>query len=262
MTEFHPRSDWSVVDVTFTPLATPVEDVVIHHSGADGPDHYDPDYLRAVEAYEMQRADALDAIAYHRIVFANGDCAEGRYPDVRGAATYAWNDKSIALMAVGNFENYDPSQECVDRLVFEIQWMQQHGFIVANPRIRSHSDMPNNSTACCGAGLKARISEIVQRCTGVAPSPEPGPEPAPAPQPQPDYVPAWPGVLLENPHTGDGTAQWQQQMSNRGWTIAVDNEYGDESEKVCRQFQEEKNLVVDGIVGPITWDAAWSLPVT
>ena len=61
---------------------------------------------------------------------------------------------------------------------------------------------------------------------------------------------------------GHGTAQWQGQMSARGWSLAVDDLYGDESERVCRQFQSEKGLDVDGIVGPATWDAAWTAPVT
>jgi peptidoglycan hydrolase-like protein with peptidoglycan-binding domain len=46
----------------------------------------------------------------------------------------------------------------------------------------------------------------------------------------------------------------------RGWKIAVDGTYGPPSEKVCRAFQEEKHLGVDGIVGPKTWAAAWTAP--
>jgi hypothetical protein len=55
---------------------------------------------------------------------------------------------------------------------------------------------------------------------------------------------------------------WQQKMSSRGWTIGVDQIYGPQSEKVCRQFQAEKGLAVDGLVGPQTWSATWTAPVT
>jgi hypothetical protein len=55
---------------------------------------------------------------------------------------------------------------------------------------------------------------------------------------------------------------WQQQMRSRGWTIGVDQVYGPESQQVCRQFQSEKGLGVDGLVGPQTWAAAWTAPVT
>jgi peptidoglycan hydrolase-like protein with peptidoglycan-binding domain len=55
---------------------------------------------------------------------------------------------------------------------------------------------------------------------------------------------------------------WQAQMSGRGWSIDVDGEFGPQSENVCRQFQSEKGLDSDGLVGSQTWNATWSAPVT
>jgi hypothetical protein len=55
---------------------------------------------------------------------------------------------------------------------------------------------------------------------------------------------------------------WQQKMKDRGWSLGVDGCYGPESENVCRQFQAEKGLSVDGDVGPKTWEATWTAPVT
>jgi hypothetical protein len=55
---------------------------------------------------------------------------------------------------------------------------------------------------------------------------------------------------------------WQDKMSSRGWSLSVDGEYGPESEGQCRQFQAEKGLVSDGLVGPDTWNATWNAPVT
>jgi peptidoglycan hydrolase-like protein with peptidoglycan-binding domain len=81
-------------------------------------------------------------------------------------------------------------------------------------------------------------------------------------QPTPQGFPAWPGVFLTNPTTGHGTKIWQQRMKDRGWSIDVNDQYGPQGETVARQFQAEKNLEVDGIVGPVTWDAAWSAAVT
>lgn len=51
-------------------------------------------------------------------------------------------------------------------------------------------------------------------------------------------------------------------MSARGWSIVVDGAFGPQSTAVCRAFQQQKHLSVDGVVGPITWRAAWALPVT
>jgi hypothetical protein len=55
---------------------------------------------------------------------------------------------------------------------------------------------------------------------------------------------------------------WQQRMKDRGWAIGVDQHYGPASEDVCRKFQREKGIAVDGLVGPNTWAAAWTAPVT
>lgn len=78
-------------------------------------------------------------------------------------------------------------------------------------------------------------------------------------QPSPDpkcHSGCYGGVDSQNTRT------WQQQMANRGWTISVDGCYGPQSANVCLAFQREKGLSVDGLVGPMTWEASWSAPIT
>lgn len=90
-----------------------------------------------------------------------------------------------------------------------------------------------------------------------------GAAPAPAPPAPPaGAAPPWPGIYLRNFTSSPHATTWQAQMANRGWQLDVDGMYGDESEDVCRDFQEEKGLEVDGVVGPDTWAAAWTAPVT
>lgn len=55
---------------------------------------------------------------------------------------------------------------------------------------------------------------------------------------------------------------WQKRMQARGWTIVADGYYGPETKKVARLFQAEKGLVIDGLIGKRTWDAAWAKPIT
>jgi peptidoglycan hydrolase-like protein with peptidoglycan-binding domain len=90
-------------------------------------------------------------------------------------------------------------------------------------------------------------------------------QPAPPPPSGPG-VPEWPGryLVMCNPLLQGGDVhQWQQQMAGRGWNIAVDGIYGPQSMYVCKEFQAEKNVrPVDGVVGPKTWGAAWTAPVT
>jgi hypothetical protein len=93
---------------------------------------------------------------------------------------------------------------------------------------------------------------------------KPAPAPAPAPKPATSTVPRFPGRLITQPPVmrGDDVRTWQGRMKHRGWVITVDGAYGPKSEKVCRAFQTEKRLTVDGIVGPKTWAAAWTTPIT
>lgn len=81
----------------------------------------------------------------------------------------------------------------------------------------------------------------------------------------------WIGQPSDDPknHSGcyggvdtENVKKWQDKMRDRGWSIGVDGCFGPESENVCRQFQAEKNLSVDGDVGPKTWEATWNAPVT
>jgi len=51
-------------------------------------------------------------------------------------------------------------------------------------------------------------------------------------------------------------------MHKRGWRVGVDGIYGQESQRVCRQFQAEKQLAVDGVVGRYTWTAVWTARIT
>lgn len=78
-------------------------------------------------------------------------------------------------------------------------------------------------------------------------------------------APPFPGRLLrylpgQPLIRGADVRQWQAQMRNRGWRISVDGIYGRQSAEICRQFQREKGLRADGIVGSQTWNAAFTLP--
>jgi peptidoglycan hydrolase-like protein with peptidoglycan-binding domain len=86
-------------------------------------------------------------------------------------------------------------------------------------------------------------------------------QPIPAPGP----APPWPGryLLLTDPMVqGADVHQWQAQMAARGWRLGVDGWYGLESLSVCKSFQADKGLTIDGAVGPQTWNATWAAPVT
>lgn len=64
--------------------------------------------------------------------------------------------------------------------------------------------------------------------------------------------------------------RWQQRMKDRGWPITVDGLFGPKgattpignTADIVGQFQAEKNLKVDKLIGPVTWRMAWEAPIT
>lgn len=85
--------------------------------------------------------------------------------------------------------------------------------------------------------------------------------------------PPWPGRLFSYapgaPEVhGEDVRAWQQRMGERGWTLLADGWYGPKTAAVCLEFQEEFNqepqpgLLDDAIVGPATWAAAFTVPIT
>lgn len=112
----------------------------------------------------------------------------------------------------------------------------------------------------CGSGFP--MDEVLNMAKGGKPSSGGGGGGGGQPSGGGGKAPPYPGTLLENYTEGHGTSTWQGQMQHRGWTIDVDDKYGSQSEHVCTQFQQEKGLGVDGIVGPETWNATWNAPIT
>lgn len=141
-----------------------------------------------------------------------------------------------------------PTDAMLGALRDAIEYLQANG---AGGEIKGHRDGYN--TTCPGEPLYAWVQAGAPRPGGPVKPPAPVPPP-PAPGP------AWPGeyLALRSPMLHDATVQrWQQRMHDRGWNITVDGWYGQQSASICRQFQAEKGLTADGIVGPVTWATAF-----
>lgn len=89
--------------------------------------------------------------------------------------------------------------------------------------------------------------------------PPPAPMPAFPPFPGRNLYLRWPRWRRMR---GIDVKTWQLRMQQRGWRIDVDGVFGTQSHDVCLRFQADKGLVRDGVVGPDTWAAAWTTPVT
>lgn len=121
-----------------------------------------------------------------------------------------------------------------------------------------------NHPDCPGAPILAQRQQIVDRAAAILGAP-------PVPQPQQDY-PHYPGyIMLYTPGVGirfDGNVKiWQQRMHDRGWTIQIDGFFGEESARICGEFQQDSTahgwyLGYDHELGPNTWRATWERPVS
>lgn len=68
--------------------------------------------------------------------------------------------------------------------------------------------------------------------------------------------------LCQPPLANQSIACWKHQMSQRGWNFSGPEEvFDDNAAQVLQEFQREKHLAVDGQLGPMSWRAAWELPV-
>ena len=102
--------------------------------------------------------------------------------------------------------------------------------------------------------------------TPTTPPVTPPPVKPPAPKPAGPPVP-WSGGVVRNTLRArlcrdNRVLRWQVQMRERGWDIACDGKFGPASAKVAHDFQVEKHLIVDGALGPQTYNAAWTAKIT
>jgi murein L,D-transpeptidase YcbB/YkuD len=67
----------------------------------------------------------------------------------------------------------------------------------------------------------------------------------------------WPELIVavQSGSTGDAVKAVQSQMDSRVGVVTVDGDLGPDTESVVRAFQGDIGLSVDGIVGPLTWNA-------
>jgi hypothetical protein len=138
---------------------------------------------------------------------------------------------------------------------------------------------------CPGARRIAQIREVIVPAIAAAvtsPTASDQRVPAPAKPPAAPVTPAAKGPAFPLPsghyfgitsadehcHSGfrpadrPGVLTWQAQMKRRGWKISADGRYGPQSAGVAKAFQREKGLDDDSRVGPKTWAASWTTPVT
>jgi hypothetical protein len=105
-----------------------------------------------------------------------------------------------------------------------------------------------------------RNRRFISACDGFCHLPYDG-QVSPQPLATASAIPPFPGFVRKGSN-GSAVRQVQQRLFDRGWHLGVDGDFGAQTEQVVKQFQGEKGLEVDGVVGPITWTQLWLAPVT
>jgi peptidoglycan hydrolase-like protein with peptidoglycan-binding domain len=76
--------------------------------------------------------------------------------------------------------------------------------------------------------------------------------------------PVWPGIYfhlgLRDQGQPGSISRFQGRLKVRGWKIDATGVFDEHTRHVVMQFQEQKHLEIDGVVGPQTWNALWELP--
>lgn len=275
MQTLYPGAKWRPLsDVQTEPLIVPTQ--LIWHTMVG--------YLATTEA--MFRKDGYTGV---ESTFGLG----GKYDGASDGTLYQWqsiNHQADAQFA-GNVRAN--SIECSDgghwtepltdaqaeaSILLGVWWCQQTGVKPAKcvawdaPGFGYHRMFPEwnlKAHSCPGDARAAQLEQDIwpdiARRLATPTKPPTGPSVPPFPLPAGWYFgpEAGPPQSVSGYHGHRAELRtWQTQMRARGWSLLADGLYGVNTAKVAAQFQKEKRLTVDGLVGRQTWEAAWALRVT
>jgi peptidoglycan hydrolase-like protein with peptidoglycan-binding domain len=101
--------------------------------------------------------------------------------------------------------------------------------------------------AAAPAQAPAKVPAVVARPVSSKPKPS---------------IPPFPGTTRQGSRVSGATRAFQQRLAARGWPIAVDGVQGISTTADLKAFQRQAGLTPDGVGGPATWAALWTVPVT
>jgi hypothetical protein len=207
---------------------------IVHYS--EGPTTQTP---RQIQAFHMGPQRQWSDIGYNFLVGQDGTVYEGRGWLVIGAQAHGHNTSGIGVCFIGRDGDVTAAAKASIRSLYDLACTKAGRELLQ----RGHGQLSGNSTDCPGKQLLAWVKAGMP--TG----------------------PAWPGRFLvyKSGHpimTGTDVTMWKHRMLVRGWNILATGGYDKAAADMCKLFQAEKGLTVDGIVGQDTWNAAWTTPIT
>lgn len=256
---------------------TAIDMVILHHSATTNTenvlDMMTSGSRRVSANYVVKDRRIVGVVPEEYRAWTSGSSSDGG----KGAAF----DRRAITFEIQNERNGDPwpvsaeSHETVAQLLADFH--RRYGVKLDRDHVVGHRELwtrwhASYATACPGGlnidAIVNRAKELVAGATPAKPTPAKpgGASSAPGfPLPAGSYFGPKSGpaqsVSGYFSHRAD-LKRWQQRMHDRGWTVTVDGLYGPNTRQNALEFQREKGLTADGLIGPQTWAAAWTSPVT
>lgn len=202
-----------------------VKVVFIHCSASDRPEHDD---ARVMDAWHKERG--WSGIGYHVFIKKNGEMQLGRDWNATPAAQSGYNTGTLAICLHGLLnEKFTDSQFNSLRALTK----SLNGGLGGHVRFRGHCEVAAKS--CPVFDYKQVLSlnpgGYLSTSSGV-------------------FVPG----TLRMFDRGEGVKLLQIRLNLHGADLVEDGSFGRNTDKAVREFQLRKDLIVDGIVGPKTWE--------
>lgn len=264
------RSEWGAQPwrsgTTTRPLSA-LSRVLIHYHG--GPPRATSGAAVPKEIEAIHLANGWSGVGYHFVVSQAGEIFEGRGWDKVGAHCPGHNTDGLGIyIGVGG------DQEPTEAAKRAARWLYDEACRRTGKSLMKSWHGYDYPTECPGPKLIAWVKAGMPVSGAAATTPA-----KPTSKPKPTTTSKAPAFPLPRgsyfgPKSGPAASvsgyyshradlkRWQAQMRKRGWSLTADGLYGPTTAKVARQFQKEKGLPVDGLIGAATWAAAWNSPVS
>lgn len=130
--------------------------IILHHVGGTDRD------VSAAEVHQWHIQNGWAGIGYHYLVHKDGTIEAGRPVYTIGAHCYGFNEGSVGICSVGNYEEAYPPQPQLDAVAkLTAMLCQRYGITPGPTTILGHRDL--NETECPGAHYYALLPQVRQQ---------------------------------------------------------------------------------------------------
>ncbi len=159
------RAAWGAQSPRSGGRAHTISRLTVHHSAGTLADGDDPTrHLRSYQSTHMGSKGWVD-IAYHVAVDRAGTAYELRSTAIAGDTATNYDPAGhFLVLAIGNFEEQDPTEAQLDGVARLLRWGADN-FGAPLSSVTGHRD--HASTACPGRGLYTQLAEVRRRAEAI-----------------------------------------------------------------------------------------------